>query len=438
MAYKLGNKLTFSYKGAQLEGILVTKHEQADTEFLVIKLDNGYNIGVKEKDLKVIKTEGPNIKPFKADKVTQRKGLPQVSIIHTGGTIASKVDYTTGAVVALFSSEEFLTLFPELREKVNVRSIDLLNIQSEMMRFETYTQIAKAVEAEVKAGSKAVIITHGTDTMHYTSAALSFLLENLPVPVVLVGSQRSSDRGSSDASSNLLAAVDYSLKTGCKGVMICMHKTSSDTEHIILPGTNARKMHTTRRDAFHAINSLPLATLTKQKIIEYPGRNEGCSEIKDFKRWRLNDKLKIGLLKCHPSMHIEEIMSYSGFDALIIEGTGLGHIPILTYPENEKIWKELKKLVKKMPVAITSQAIFGRINLNVYTPLRMLKEIGMWGHNTDMTTECAFVKLAFIMSNFPRTKWKELYHKNMRGEISVRTQYNYYPLRHPEIKEKKN
>ena len=219
-------------------------------DIIVLKLKNGYNIGIEKKRIESIKI----LKKHKETKIRKQKirfnkNLPTISILHTGGTIASEVDYRTGGVIARFTPEELMAMFPELNNIANINSVFLSNMFSEDMRFKHYSIMAKAVVKEIRRGVKGIIIGHGTDTMHYTSAALSFMLENLPIPVILVGAQRSSDRPSSDAAINLICAAEFIVKTDFTGVVICMHESLNDDNCVILPACKTKKLHTSRRDA---------------------------------------------------------------------------------------------------------------------------------------------------------------------------------------------
>lgn len=350
--------------------------------------------------------------------------MKKISILHTGGTVASKVDYTTGAVIAKFTAEELLKLFPEMKKYAKIESRLVRNMQSEMMRFAHYNILAKAVKEEVEKGAEGIIITHGTDLLHYTSAALAFALENVKIPVLLVGSQRSSDRPSTDASLNLTGAARFIAETDFIGVAICMHENTNDENLIILPATKTKKFHTSRRDAFKPVNAKPIAIITPKKI-EMKTKIEkslGRFELKLF-----NEELKIGLFEPHPQMYAEELETYVGFDGLVLELFGIGHMPTMKVDEftgeNEQILKTIKSLAEKMPVVVSPQTIFGRIDMNVYTPGKQLLEAGVIGNYTDMHPETAFIKLAWLLSNH-KDNVKELFSKNLRGEISARTEHS--------------
>ncbi|MBI5065019.1 Glu-tRNA(Gln) amidotransferase subunit GatD [Candidatus Woesearchaeota archaeon] len=423
---KPGDRVKVESKIGSFEGVLMPE----ENEFLVLKLNTGYNISINKKQVTKTELVEKQKEPVeKQIKTEQNKSLPTISILHTGGTIASKVDYDTGAVYNKFTPEEMLKMFPELTKIANISSKLLSNMSSDDMRFSHYNVMAKAVEEEVKKGVKGIIITHGTDTMHYTSAALSFALENCPIPVLLVGAQRSSDRGSSDAAVNLICAATFIVNTNYAGVALCMHEHSEDNHCVILSGAKCRKMHSSRRDAFQPINTTPIARIdnnTKQiTILKELKKSEGKLLLKLF-----DEKLKIGLLKVHTNMYAEEFQTFSKFDGLVIEGTGLGHAPINEIDkftkEHSKIFDEVKNLAKKMPVVMATQTIYGIVDMNVYTPGRRLLEIGVLGNYCDMTPETAFIKLAWLLSNHAK-ETKDLFNKNLRGEISESIAYETNP-----------
>lgn len=420
---EIGDHIVFSYKKKELEGLVIKIGDH-----ITIKLDSGYNIVVPKKELTITKTTKSKKKLAPKKDHKQKKGLP-IKILHTGGTIASKVDYSTGAVIAGFTEEDILRLFPELMDIAHITSELIGNIQSEMMRFEHWNILAHGVEKAIKEGAQGVIITHGTDIIHMSAAALAFALENVPIPVLFVGSQRSSDRPSADAASNLLSAATFIAEHGkeFQGVGLCLHEGINNDTCAIFPGLRTRKMHTSRRDAFKPINDSPFARITYpdlkiERVKQYP-KASGKFIVRPFK------DVKVGILHIHPHMFVEQFCVYEQFDGVVLSLTGIGHAPTMQTDkhnaENEKIAQEIAKLAKKMPVVAAPQTIFGRIDMNVYSPGRQLIDMGVLGQGLDMTPETAFVKLAWLLSNEPK-KARELYSENLRGEISQRIEKNQY------------
>lgn len=432
---KPGDEVRIVTKDDTFSGVLMPTPEY-QKGIVVLKLDSGYNIGIDKKSISSMEL----LARHKADKEEQKQAekkdkhakLPEITILHTGGTIASKVDYKTGGVISRYSPDELLALFPELKDIAWVHSRLIRNMWSEDMRFSHYNILAKEVMEEAKKGVAGVIITHGTDTLHYSSAALAFSLEDIDIPVILVGSQRSSDRGSSDAAMNLLNAAYFitAVQGKFSGVGICMHENMNDDSCLILPACKTRKMHTSRRDAFRPINALPLARVDyRQKMVSrLDSSAPQWSEPKNTLSLKLfKEDLKIGVLKAHTNMYASEFLAYKGFPGLVIESMGLGQVPIneideLT-KEHTKIKKALKTLVDSGTIVVFApQTLYGRVHMDVYQTARDLQEIGIIGHLSDMTPETTFIKLAWLLSNYPRDKAKELMLTNLRGELSDRSE----------------
>lgn len=399
-----------------------------DHKSILIKLPNGYNVGYEEKEILSVTLLEPK-KPVVEKTVKEvvfKSGLKTITLLHCGGTIASKVDYETGAVKAKFSPEELVEMFPELGEIANFKSRLVANMLSENIRFAHYNLIAKEIETAIKEGTDGIIVTHGTDTLHYTGAALTFVLENLNIPVLLVGAQRSSDRGSSDAFFNLKCAAQFIAKSNFAGVALCMHASPDDEKCAILPGVKCRKMHSSRRDAFKAVNAESYALIDGNGTIEWKTKEYPLKvlEKKPLNLKLFKEELKIGILKAHPQMFAEEFKPFNKFQGLILEGTGLGHFPIEKYDENtaehELIFGAMEKLAKKIPVVMTVQTIFGVVNMDIYSPGRKQIEAGILGTQLDMPPETAFIKLAWLLSNYPKKRVRELFSHNFHGEIGER------------------
>ncbi len=421
--FEQGKKYSLTLKdNSVMEGVFVSE----TSKHVFLKLKSGYNAGFSKEKIRERKEVG-SVKRQEA-KLSPAKsvgGKPKIVILHTGGTIASKVDYATGAVTPRFSPEEIIGMYPELSGIARIESRLVSNIPSDDMNFHHYNLLGREISKAVKEkGLKGIILTHGTDTLHYTSAALSFALEGLPIPVVLVGSQRSSDRPSSDAALNLLSAAYFIANTKAKGVFVCMHDNVNDSACALLKGVNARKMHSTRRDAFESVNTKPFAFVDfNREKIDYKEETRSSSESFSFKPF--NEKVSVGIIRSRPGLTPEELKPYEEFDGLILEGTGLGHFPIgsidKSTEKNKEILGFIKKFASSKAACMTTQTIHGRVNLNVYSPGRILKEAGVLGHNLDMTTETAYVKLAWLLSNYDKEKARKLYHENLRGEISTRS-----------------
>jgi glutamyl-tRNA(Gln) amidotransferase subunit D len=413
--FENGTIIGFEFGNKFIEGTVIPSRDN----ILMLKLDSGYNAGFDFKKIKNLKIFGKSKGVGKPANILIEKNpkLETISILHTGGTIASRVNYSKGGVIASFEINDLITLFPELLKIANLNSVFVRNMMSEDMSFIDYEAMGKAIEKEIKKGVKGIIIGHGTDTLGYSSAALSFVMENCPIPIILVGSQRSSDRGSSDAAMNLICAATFITKTNFAGVAVCMHNSMNDDYCAILPGTKVRKMHTSRRDAFKAINDTPIALVNyNTKQIDWIKNKNDFLKQKKFKM-RNNFEKKTGLLKMHPgiSKKILEFYRKQKYKGLIIEGTGLGHTPL---EKDDSFIKEIGKLVKSgCVVGMTSQCLHGRVHSTVYTNLRKVLGQGVI-YCEDMLPETAYIKLSWLLANYKKCDVENMLPENLRGEIT--------------------
>ncbi len=400
------------------EGILIPRSEYGDEEHVVIKIGSGYNIGIHITPITRIEKIGVGTKPiFKPPPLPKQKPtLPKISIISTGGTIASRVDYRTGAVRPALSASDLYSVVPELSEIARIDARILFSLFSENITPKHWSETAKAVAGEISKGAAGVVVAHGTDTLAYTAAALSFALQALPVPVIIVGSQRSADRPSSDAATNLIGAVRAAAKASFAEVAVAMHESVSDKSIAFHRGTKVRKCHTSRRDTFKSINTTPLARMEDEKIAmlaqDYEKRNPNRKLVlkPDFDE-------KVTLVKFYPGLDSKLIEWYlnNDYKGIILEGTGLGHV-------GSYCFSAIKNAVKKdMVVAMTSQCIWGRIDMNVYDQGRDLLAMGVIPLE-DMLPETALVKLMWIFGQTKDTEEaKRLLKTNLTHEISPRT-----------------
>lgn len=414
MQAEIYDKVHVETNGAKYEGTLMP----SQTDRIVLKLKNGYNIGLKkEPSIITLLEKKEEKKPGHVNAFLEKKGkpeLPNISILSTGGTIASKIDYRTGAVTSQFSAGDILQAIPELEEIANYNCRMIYSILSENMRPSYWVELARAVYEEIKNGAEGVIITHGTDTMMYTAAALSFMIET-PVPIVLVGSQRSADRPSSDNAMNAICAAVVAVSDIAE-VCVVMHGSTSDDFCYIHRGTKVRKMHTSRRDAFQAINSRPLGR------VEYPSRNvkmQSSFVKRGEKNLVLHDKLesKCALIKYATGASNESLLfhSGSGYRGIVIEGTGLGHV--------STEWIPLIKTVTDagIPVVMASQCISGRVCDRVYDTGRDILKAGAI-EAEDIMSEVALVKLMWVLGQTQDIEnVKAMMRRNIAGEMTRST-----------------
>ncbi|MBI2004335.1 Glu-tRNA(Gln) amidotransferase subunit GatD [Candidatus Pacearchaeota archaeon] len=419
------------------EGTLL---ESSEKGIVLLKLDTGYNIGFNKKDIleiKVLKKASLKTEKLEIKKDFQK---PNIALILTGGTIANRYDSKTGAVAPLSSPEELFKFYPEIFEIANVAKIEVPFMKaSEDMDYKDWQKIAKITKELLNDSNiKGVIVAHGTDTLHYTSSALSFFIKDLNKPVVLTYSQRSSDRASSDAALNLKCSALAAISDIAE-VMLVGHGSTNDDFCYAMPGTKVRKLHSSKRDAFKVVNAEPFAKIFPApagvhqegaRTSSRPANTEsGGNRIEILREYNLrnNKKVKldlkfeekIALLKFYPGQD-PNILNYylkNKYKGIIIEASGLGHVPALT---SKNSWIPiLKEIVSKgIFVGITTQCIYGRVDPYVYSNLRKLHEIGAL-FLEDMLAETAFVKLGWVLGH-PEWNVKEKMLENISGELNDR------------------
>jgi glutamyl-tRNA(Gln) amidotransferase subunit D len=416
---EIGDQLTINVKKQHYRGSLMPRVKSYDDRHIILKLQSGYNIGlVYSSDFQIDKTgtaTKPEFRPLPLPKA--ELGLPKVNIISTGGTIASRVDYITGGVYAAMSSRDLLSIVPELIEIADVKADILYSVFSEDIDPKHWEGMAKCAYDKIKGGTQGIIFTHGTDTMSYSSAAISFAIQNLPVPIIFVGSQRSSDRPSSDNAINLMGGVYTAANAPFAEVCVGLHETTNDTSIVYLRGTKVRKCHTSSRYAFQPVNDWPLARYTENKL---EIQNEKYRLRQDSEPRLLNNfSNKVGYLKFHPDLSPKILEYYlnEGYRGIIIEATGLGHV-------NQNLWSTVYRALKDgVIIGITSQCIWGRVNLNVYSNGRELLDRGALPLE-DMHGETAYVKLKWVLGQTDDiVEVKDLMTRNIVGEYNKRTPF---------------
>lgn len=397
-------------------------------DVILVKLDSGYNIGIREEEILDVKVLKESLVEVKNQKIAvEKNNLPNIALVATGGTISSRLDYKTGGVKWLTNPDELLKFYPELLNIANVSRIEIPFMKaSENMDSGDWKKISEVVgkllEDENISG---VIITHGTDFLHYTASALAFSLRNLNKPVVLTYSQRSSDRASSDASLNLQCSARMAI-SGIKEVMLVGHSNSSDDYCYALPATKVRKMHSSRRDTFRPINSSPIAKVWPDKIEfmkECSNNSEGKLKVDN------NFSGKVALLKFYPGQD-PEILNYyfeNGYKGVVIETSGLGHL--ITDGKSNWIPKLKKVIDKGLIVCAVPQTFYGKLHPFVYSAGRELEKTGII-YLKDMLPETAFVKLSWVLGDKKKSASldlvKEYMLKNFAGEINDKISFDNF------------
>ncbi len=409
-----------STRGA-FKGIILPRSENDDDWHLVLKLGNGYNVGIDVKTIKNMKEIGYKEAHYKIPEkeFPFSKEKPNVKLFGTGGTIASRLDYRTGAVIPTFSPGELYGAVPELADICNLTTEKLFAVFSENMGPEQYIFLAKAIGQEIENGIDGIVIGHGTDTMHHTASALAFMVQNSPVPIVMVGSQRSSDRPSSDAALNLIHATTTAAHSDIAEVMVCMFGSTSDEYGLLHRGTRVRKMHSSYRSTFRTIGDTPLATVEKDKITHLR---------QDYNKRRKDNHVdihpyfeeRVSLIYYYPNMHRDIIDSLvdNGYRGIVIAGTGLGHV-------NKPIYPAIERAVKKnVAIYMTVQTLWGYVHMFVYDTGRDLISKGIIPTD-NMLPEVAYIKLSWALGQTDDLhKVKEIMLTPIDNEITEREPYN--------------
>jgi glutamyl-tRNA(Gln) amidotransferase subunit D len=417
-------------RGSVFAGVILPRSENADDQHIVVKLFNGYNVGLAADRIASVKETGYRKAVYKIPE----KDFPfdpkkkNVTLLGTGGTIASRLDYRTGAVIPAFTPGELYGAVPELADIANLSTKKLFGVFSENMGPVQYIALAKSIGEEIAKGCDGIVVGHGTDTMSHTAAILSFMVQNSPVPIVMVGSQRSSDRPSSDAALNLMNGVRSAAECDIAEVMVCMFGPTSDNYDLLHRGTRVRKMHSSYRSTFRTIGATPLATVAR-----YPDKKDGKHFHYITNDYLKRDKTRVPIITpafeekvtiqyYYPNFNpdIVDGLSAMGYRGLVIAGTGLGHV-------NKPLYPAIKRAIQKgMTVVMTVQTIWGFAQMYVYDTGRDLLDLGIIPMD-NMLPETAYVKLAWVLgqTDDPQ-KIRQLMTTPINHEITPREPHNGY------------
>ena len=409
-------------KGA-FTGIILPRSETADAHHIVLKLRSGYNVGIYAERVREITVQGRKEAHYKIPEkeFPHDPKKPRVKLFGTGGTIASRLDYRTGAVIPAFSPGELYGSVPELADICNLETEKLYAVFSENMGPEQWIGTAQAIGREIEKGVEGIVIGHGTDTMHHTAAILSFMVQESPVPIVMVGSQRSSDRPSSDAALNLMHSVKTAAESDIAEVMVCMFGPTSDAYGLLHRGTRVRKMHSSYRSTFRTIGDIPLAMVSREKIT--PLRHDYIRRRND-RHVVINTAFeeKVGIVYYYPNMKPDIIDSLidNNYRGIIIAGTGLGHV-------NKPLYPSLKRARERnIAVYMTVQTLWGYVQMYVYDTGRDMMELGVIP-GANMLPEVAYVKLGWALGQTDDLdRVRQIMMTPIAGEITEREPSNGY------------
>jgi glutamyl-tRNA(Gln) amidotransferase subunit D len=409
--------------GSVFEGVILPRSETLDDEHIVIKMRNGYNVGVHVSRVASITSLGYKEAIYKIPEreFPARPDLPKVTLLGTGGTIASRLDYRTGAVIPAFTPGELYGAVPELADICDLTTRKLFGVFSENMAKEQYVALARAIGDEIEAGADGIVIGHGTDTMGHTAAILSFMVQQSPIPIVLVGSQRSSDRPSSDAALNLIHAVRFAAFGDIAEVMICMFGPTSDRYGLLHRGTRCRKMHSSYRSTFRSIGDIPLAIVSRESF--------SCLH-RDYTQRDRSRRVKVDpvyddrvtILYYYPGMRADlvEALVEKGYRGIVIAGTGLGHV-------NKPLYPALKRAIESgVHVVMTVQTLWGYAQMYVYDTGRDLMDLGIVPLD-NMLPETALMKLSWVLAHTDdHEEVMRIMRESIAHEITAREPHNGY------------
>ncbi len=409
----------------EFDGTILPRAENDDDKHIVVKIITGYNIGINVSTITVMKETGYKKANYKVPEkeFPFTEGQPAVKLFGTGGTIASRLDYRTGAVIPAFSPGELYGSVPELADICNLSTEKVFAVFSENMGPKQYISLAIAIGKEIEKGIDGIIIAHGTDTLHHTAAALTYMVQDSPVPIVLVGSQRSSDRPSSDAALNLMHSAVAAGHGDIAEVMVCMFGPTSDEYGFLHRGTRVRKMHSSYRSTFRTLGDTPLATVTRKGVKAIKKKYNHRRKDRNVKILPYFEE-KVTILYYYPNMQpdIIDALVDCGYKGIIIAGTGLGHV-------NKPVYPAIKRAIEKgVNIFMTVQTLWGYTHMFVYDTGRDLLSMGVIPLD-NMLPEAAYVKLGWTLGQTSdHQEVIDLMQHSINDEITKREPYNGYLL----------
>lgn len=417
------------------EGTILPRSENDDEKHIVLKIASGYNIGIHADTIKNIEELGYKKAEYKIPEkeFPYSDDMPNVKLFGTGGTIASRLDYRTGAVIPAFSPGELYGAVPELADICNLTTEKLFAVFSENMGPEQYKILAKAIGEEIEKGADGIIVGHGTDTLHHTAAALTYMVQNQPIPVVLVGSQRSSDRPSSDAALNLMHAACAAGHSDIAETAVCMFGPTSDEYGFLHRGTRVRKMHSSYRSTFRTIGDIPLAKVTHNSVELLKDRYNPRRKDRKVKILPYFEEM-VSIVYYYPNMRPDIIHSLidNGYKGIVIAGTGLGHV-------NKPLYPALRRAADEgVAVYMTVQTLWGYVHMYVYETGRDMMDLGVIPAE-NMLPEVAYIKLGWALGQTnDLEEVKKIMLTPINDDITEREPYNGYLIYQggvPEVEE---
>jgi len=409
--------------GSVFEGVILPRSGTFDDLHIVLKLKNGYNVGIHVDRVDSVEEVGYKEAVYKIpeQEFPSRPDLPKVTLLGTGGTIASRLDYRTGAVIPAFTPGELYGAVPELADICNLTTKKIFGVFSENMGWQEYETLAENIGREINAGTDGIVVGHGTDTMGHTAAVLSFMVQNSPVPIVLVGSQRSSDRPSSDAALNLIHAVRTAAWADTAEVQICMFGPTSDSYALLHRGTRCRKMHSSYRSTFRTVGDIPLCIVEDKSFKYLTDDYVRRDPVREVLIDTAHDD-RVTILYYYPGMKpdLVDALVEKGYRGIVIAGTGLGHVNSPLYPALERA------ISNGVHIVMTVQTLWGFAQMYVYDTGRDLLDIGVVPLD-NMLPETALMKLGWVLGHTDdHSEVLAMMREPINHEITEREPHNGY------------
>ena len=339
---------------------------------------------------------------------------PKILIVYTGGTIGMVKDYNTGALKA-FDFSQISSKIPELQHlNCEITTISFSNpIDSSNMNVDYYIEIAQIISDNYNQFDGFVVLT-GSDTMSYTSSAISFMFENLQKPVIFTGSQLPIGDLRTDAKENLITSIQVA-STYENGIPV-VQEVGLYFEYKLYRANRTTKINAEQFEAFASMNYPPLAESGVHLNFSYPLLLKSNSKENNLVfRKKLDNN--VAILKLFPGITASVVKSFidiPNLKGIILETYGSGNAPTESWFINL-----LEKAISKgISIVNVTQCAGGSVMLGHYETSSVLKHIGIVD-GKDITTETALAKMMYLLGEkLPKEKFKQYFQTSLRGEMN--------------------
>lgn len=329
----------------------------------------------------------------------QRK---RIFLIATGGTIASKK--SDNGLKPQITPEELLGFIPQVKDICEIETMQLLNLDSSNMEPQHWKKMVHAIRENYDSFD-GFVIAHGTDTMAYTAAALSYMIQNTAKPIVITGAQKPIDLEITDAKSNLIDSFLYAADDGSQGVQIVF-------DGKVIAGTRAKKVRSKSYNAFSSIDYPSLAMIQDMNIMRYIPMLPYEEEVRFYEEMDEN----VFLMKLIPGIKPGILASiFENYDCIIVESFGVGGIP-------KSIADDFYRLCQKYPkklVVMATQVAHEGSDMTVYEVGHDMKKYCRFLESYDMTLESVIAKTMWMLGNFDLTQCdaEEIFYRNINYDV---------------------